>query len=63
VLYEVYFLSKMQSSWQDFVTELLQSTSGDMPDTETLGSKVNSWAEEKWWLLGTSIATPGGTGP
>ncbi|CAE7524422.1 unnamed protein product [Symbiodinium natans] len=64
VILEIFFLARNASSWEAVVSTLLQSTSnGDMTAKDTLGSKVNEWAEGKWWMAATSMATPGGTGP
>lgn len=51
-------------TWEELIGDLMAATAGgEITGATTLGSPVNTWAEGKNFLIGTSITTPGDTGP
>jgi len=67
VLFEVIYAAKPNTSWETFVSALLNNM-GDLPNTETLDATPNTWALHKTWSPQTTVSSAapkskGGTGP
>eukprot|EP00435_Cladocopium_sp_Y103_P035762 s931_g9.t1 len=66
LLVEFYWITSdgENRTWVELIGDLMGATAGgDITGATTLGSPVNAWAEGKNLVIGTSITTPGDTGP